>query len=187
MNKLKESILNDAKKDASNASNETTASPTLPPPLPTALPTPPQVILLSMTLVYSLSLPLAFAYFLQITLPRLQIKNESMKNRINRQNNGICFRKIYNKTSSFDWKKNIEDSINDEIIMTATTTGIFFEINVKLPKASLDAMNIMKFSAGICGGGGEVLMKDYAVYKKGSTSQRVIQKNSSHVTLECSL
>ena len=64
MNKLKESILNDAKKDASNASNETTASPTLPPPLPTGLPTPPQVILISMTLVYLLSLPLAFAYFL---------------------------------------------------------------------------------------------------------------------------
>ena len=27
--------------------------------------------------------------------------------------------------SSFDWKKNIEDSIKDGLIITATTTGIF--------------------------------------------------------------
>ena len=81
-------------------------------------------------------------------------KKKSMKNRINRQNNGIGFRKIYNKMSSFDWKKNIKDSINDGIIITATTTEIFFEINVKLPKASLDAMNIMKFAGGICEGEG---------------------------------
>ena len=34
-----------------------TAPPTLPSPLPTALPTPPPVILISMALVYLLSLP----------------------------------------------------------------------------------------------------------------------------------
>ena len=48
--------------------------------------------------------------------------------------------------SSFDWKKNIEDSIKDGWIITATTTRIFFaqkEANVKPPKASLDAMDIM--------------------------------------------
>ena len=28
--------------------------------------------------------------------------------------------------STFDWKRNIEDSIKDGIIITATTTGIFF-------------------------------------------------------------
>ena len=63
-------------------------------------------------------------------------------------------------------KKNIEDSIKDRLIIIATTTRIFFALkaaNVKPPKASLDAMDIMKFAAGICGG---VLVKDYAVYKK---------------------
>ena len=67
---------------------------------------------------------------------------------------------------SFDWKKNIEDSIKDGLIITITTTGIFYvlkEANVKPPKASLDAMDIMKLAGGIVGG---VLVKDYAVYKK---------------------
>ena len=27
---------------------------------------------------------------------------------------------------SFDWKKNIEDSIKDELIITITTIGIFY-------------------------------------------------------------
>ena len=35
--------------------------------------------------------------------------------------------------------------------------------NVKPPKASLDAMDILKLAGGICIG---VLVKDYAVYKK---------------------
>ena len=68
--------------------------------------------------------------------------------------------------ASFDWKKNVEGSIKDGLIITATTTGIFYvlkEANVKPPKASLDAMNIMKLSGEIVGG---VLVKDYAVYKK---------------------
>ena len=63
-------------------------------------------------------------------------------------------------------KKNIEDSIKDGIIITATTTGIFFALkaaNVKPPKASLDDMDIMKLAGGICRG---FMMKDYAVYKK---------------------
>ena len=70
--------------------------------------------------------------------------------------------------SSFDWKKNIEDSIKDGLI-TATTTGIFFALkatNIKPPKASLDAMDIMKLAGGICRG---VLVKDYVVYKKWIT------------------
>ena len=89
-----------------------------------------------------------------------------MKNSIHHQNDAISFRKIYNKMSSFDWKKSIEDSIKDGIIITATTTGIFFTVkaaNVKLPKASRDAMDIMKLAGRICGG---VLVKDYVVYKK---------------------
>ena len=68
--------------------------------------------------------------------------------------------------SSFNWRKNIEDSIKDGLIITATTTGIFFTlkaVNVKQPKASLDAMDILKLAGGVCGG---VLVKDYAVYKK---------------------
>ena len=68
--------------------------------------------------------------------------------------------------SSFNWKKNFEDSIKDELIIIATTTGIFFALkaaNVKPPKASLDVMDIMKLAGGICAGG---LVKDYAVYKK---------------------
>ena len=68
--------------------------------------------------------------------------------------------------SSFDWKKNVEDSIKDGLIITAAATGIFFALKaagVKPPKASLNAMDIMKLTGGICGG---VLVKDYAVYKK---------------------
>ena len=67
---------------------------------------------------------------------------------------------------SFDWKKNIEDSIKDRLIITIGAAGIFFSLkaaNVKPPKASLDAIDILKLTVGICGG---VLMKDYAVYKK---------------------
>ena len=51
------------------------------------------------------------------------------------------------------------------LIITATTTGIFLALkaaNVK-PKASLDAMDIMKPAGRICGG---AIIKDYAVYKK---------------------
>ena len=68
--------------------------------------------------------------------------------------------------SSFDWEKYIEDSIKVELIITATTDGIFYVLkaaNVKPPKASLDAMDIMKLGGGIVGG---ILVKDYAAYKK---------------------
>ena len=68
--------------------------------------------------------------------------------------------------SSFDWKKNVEDSIKDALIITATTTGIFFALktaNVRPPKAFRDVMDIIKLASGICGG---MLVKDYAVYKK---------------------
>ena len=61
---------------------------------------------------------------------------------------------------SFDWRKNVEDFIKDGMIITATTTGIFFalkETNLKLPKASLGDIDIMKLASGICE---EVLVKD---------------------------
>ena len=51
--------------------------------------------------------------------------------------------------SSFDWKKNIEDSIKDGLIITATTTEIFYVLkaaNVKPPNTFLDAMDIMKLA-----------------------------------------
>ena len=63
-------------------------------------------------------------------------------------------------------KKNVEDSIKDGLIIRATTTGIFYVLkaaNLKPPKVSLDAMDIMKRTGGIVGG---VLVKDSAVYKK---------------------
>ena len=68
--------------------------------------------------------------------------------------------------SSFDWEKSIEDSIKDRLIITIGAAGNFFGLktaNVKPPKASLDVMDILKLTGGICGG---VLVKDYAVYKK---------------------
>ena len=67
---------------------------------------------------------------------------------------------------SFDREKNIEDSIKDELVITATTTGIFYVLKaagMKPPKASLDAMDIMGLAGRIVGG---VLLKNYAVYKK---------------------
>ena len=68
--------------------------------------------------------------------------------------------------SIFDWKKNIEDSIKDGLIITITMTGMFYALkaaNVKPPKVSLDAMDIMKLAGGTVGG---VFVKDYRVYKK---------------------
>ena len=65
--------------------------------------------------------------------------------------------------SSFDWRKNIEDSIKDGLIITIRASGILFGLkaaNAKPPKASLDAMDILKLARGTCGG---VLVKDYAV------------------------
>ena len=68
--------------------------------------------------------------------------------------------------SRFNWKKSIEDSFKDGLIIIATTTGVFYTLkaaNVKPPNASMDSMDIMKLAGGICRG---VLVKDYAVYKK---------------------
>ena len=65
--------------------------------------------------------------------------------------------------SSFDWKKNIEDSIKDAVIITVTTTELFFRLKatgMKPPKAT------MKRGVGICAG---VLVKNCAVYKKWIT------------------
>ena len=68
--------------------------------------------------------------------------------------------------ASFDWRKNIEDSLKDGLTISIGAIGILFRLkaaNVKPPKTTLDAMDIMKLTGAICGG---VLVKDYAVYKK---------------------
>ena len=68
--------------------------------------------------------------------------------------------------ASFGWKKSIKDSIKDGLIITVTTTRMFYVLKaaiVKLPKPSMDAMDILKLAGGIVGG---VLVKYYAVYKK---------------------
>ena len=67
--------------------------------------------------------------------------------------------------SSFDSKKT-EDRIKEELVITATTTKTFFGLratNVKPAKTSLDIMDIIKLSSGICG---RALEKHYATYKK---------------------
>ena len=68
--------------------------------------------------------------------------------------------------ASFYWKKSIEDSIKDGLIIIVTTTRMFYVLKaaiVKLSKASMDAMDILKIAGGIVGG---VLVKYYAVYKE---------------------
>ena len=69
--------------------------------------------------------------------------------------------------SSFDWKKNVEDSIKGALIITATMTGIFYVLkaaNVKPPKPSVPGC--YGYHETCWWNSGRVLLKDYAVYKK---------------------
>ena len=53
--------------------------------------------------------------------------------------------------ASFDWKKKTEDSIKDGLIITVGAAGIFFGLkttNIKPPKTSLDAMDLLKLNWG---------------------------------------
>ena len=91
MKRLKEKILEDNQLSTSSSTDNSTSS-------TPSHPARHSDILMSMVSVYLLSMPLLFVYFLHMTLPRLRIKNLSMKNRINHQNNVICFRSdLYNK------------------------------------------------------------------------------------------
>ena len=66
--------------------------------------------------------------------------------------------------ASFGWKKKIENSIKDGLIITTGATRIFFGVkvaNIKLP--SLDAMFVVKLAGETVDG---VLVKEYTVYKK---------------------
>ena len=88
-----------------------------------------------------------------------------MEKRIN-HDNFMSLKILYNKWVILIGKKSIENFLKDRLIITAKTTGIFYALkaaNVKPPKASMDAMYIMKLAGEISGG---VLVKDYAVYKK---------------------
>ena len=54
---------------------------------------------------------------------------------------------------SSDWKKSIDGSIKDGLVVTATITGTFFglkTVKLKLSKASLDAMDVMELAGAIC-------------------------------------
>ena len=57
--------------------------------------------------------------------------------------------------SNFNWRKNIENSIKDRLLITIGAARIFFGqkvTNLKPPKTSLDAMDLLKLTGGICGG-----------------------------------
>ena len=82
--------------------------------------------------------------------------------------------------TSFYWKKNIEDSLKDGLIITVGAAGIFYGLkaaNVKPPKTSLDAVDILKLTGEIYGG---VLVKDYVVYKKWINGE---YNNKNFITL----
>lgn len=54
---------------------------------------------------------------------------------------------------SSDWKKSIGGSVKDGLIVTATITGTFFglrTVKLKLSKASLDAIDVMKLAGAVC-------------------------------------
>ena len=103
-----------------------------------------QIILMSMVLVYLLSLPLVFVYSLHI----LKIKNKSMitrrlnmsKERINHQNDVLCFRFneekiLYNKWLVLIGKKNIKDSLTNGLIITIGVAGIFYGLKMENVKS----------------------------------------------------
>ena len=77
-----------------------------------------------------------------------------------------AFKNIWNKLIALTGKKTIEDSIRDGLTITATTTRIFHALkaaNVKPPKASLDAMDVMKLAFGIVD---SFLVKGYSIFKR---------------------
>lgn len=56
--------------------------------------------------------------------------------------------------SGFDRKKSIEDFTKDWLMITAMITEIFFVLkaaNIKPPKASLDAIDVIERAGGTCG------------------------------------
>ena len=92
-----------------------------------------------------------------------------MKNKINHQNHGKCFiyydkKALYNKLVIFIGRKMLKtQKWTDHIRRSHRNFFALKAASVEPPKASLSAMDIMKFTGDIYGG---VLVKDYAVYKK---------------------
>ena len=93
MKKRKEEILRNKDQSTEQSTEQSTAQFTLQPTVQST--TRP-----SDTYIYGIGklpvLAIGVGVFLRITLPRLQIKSNSMKNNINHQNEVICF-KIYSK------------------------------------------------------------------------------------------
>lgn len=66
----------------------------------------------------------------------------------------MMIKKPDTQMSGFDRKKSIEDFTKDWLMITAMTTEIFFVLkaaNIKPPKASLDAIDVIKRAGGTCG------------------------------------
>ena len=70
-------------------------------------------------------------------------------------------------STPLDVKKNLEESIKEELVITGAAVGIFWLLKMgkiaSPPKTALDASDIIKLSGGIIT---RALLKDYAVYKK---------------------
>ena len=131
------------------------------------------MILMSMVLVCLLSLPLMLVYFLHITFSSLKKCSSMKRKRSTTKMTSYALKKYaINDYCSFDWKKSIEDSIKDGLIITATTTGIFYVIkaaNVKPPKACYGYHETCWWNSGWCPCQGLCSLQ--------KMDQRVIQQN----------
>ena len=138
MNKLKEDISDNAKKgsgDTTNTSNETTCltnnasnettSPTNNTSNETISTNNTTTTRSNDNYIYGVGMLAVLAISVCVFFTS-QAKNKKLTmiawrlsmSKNNHQNDVISFRKIYNKMSSFDWKKNIEDSHKDGVIIT---------------------------------------------------------------------
>ena len=120
MKRLKEEILEELSTNTDRNRPSTSSS------TGNSTPTPSHTTRSNNTYVYGAGilamLASVFVYFLHITLFSL-LKNSSMiawrlsisKSRLNHQKDVTYFRKIYNKISSFDWKKTLQTPLRMEL------------------------------------------------------------------------
>ena len=89
--------------------------------------------------------------------------------------------------SSFDLKKkNVEDSINDGLVITFTTTAGCFRlkaVNVKPPKAYLDAMDIIQYTKS--GSKSDTTKKIYGPIEGNKIMKRQMQIHSNGPSNSC--
>ena len=74
-------------------------------------------------------------------------------------------------------EKNLEDSIKDGLIITIRAAGIFFGLkvgNVKPPKASLDAMDLLKLTGGRRRRAGERLCSLQKMDQRVNTTTKIL-------------